>query len=156
MDLGCYALHVQRVFAGGEPRVVSATGAERAGRPGVDERITAALEFPGGASGEAHCDMAAVDWSITCRVTGDRGEAVAMNFVLPQRDDRVMVTTSDGQSTEHLGTRSTYRYQLEAVREHLRGGTPFPLDADDAVATAELIDATYLAAGFEPRPRSAR
>ena len=40
MDLGCYALHAQRVlgdFAGGEPRLVGATGAERAGAPGVDE-----------------------------------------------------------------------------------------------------------------------
>ena len=57
--------------------------------------------------------------------------------------------------TEHRGTRSTYLYQLEAVRAHLRG-SPFPLDVDDAVATAELIDATYRAAGFEPRPRSTR
>ena len=154
MDLGCYALHVQRRIAG-EPRVVSATGEERAGRPGVDERITAQLAFPGGATGEAHCDMAAADWRITCRVIGERGEAVAMNFVLPQRDDRIVVSTSDGERTEHLGTRSTYLYQLEAVRAHLRGGAPFPLDVDDAVATAELIDATYRAAGFAPRPRSA-
>jgi predicted dehydrogenase len=157
MDLGCYALHCHRMFArwaGGAPRVVSATGEERPGRPGVDERITASLEFPGGATGEAHCDMAAPDWCITCRVIGDRGEAIAMNIVLPQRDDRIVVTTSDGQCTEHLGTRSTYVYQLEAVRAHLRDGTPFPLDVDDAVATAELIDATYRAAGFEPRPRS--
>jgi predicted dehydrogenase len=36
MDLGCYALHAQRVlgdFAGGEPRLVGARGAERAGVP---------------------------------------------------------------------------------------------------------------------------
>ena len=158
MDLGCYALHCHRLFAawaGGAPQVVAATGEERAGRPGVDERITAQLEFPGGATGEAHCDMAAPDWEITCRVIGDRGEATAMNFVLPQRDDRIVVSTSEVARTEHLGTRSTYLYQLEAVREHLRGGTPFPLDVGDAVATAELIDATYRAAGFDPRLGSA-
>ncbi len=157
MDIGCYALHAQRMFArwtGGEPSVVSATGAERAGHAGVDERITAELSFPGGATGEAHCDMAADDWCLTCRVVGDRGEATAMNFVLPQRDDRIVVTTAGGERTEHLGTRSTYIYQLEAVRAHLRDGTAFPLDADDAVATAELIDDTYRAAGFEPRPRT--
>ena len=155
MDLGCYSLHCHRMFArwaGGGPGVESAAGEERAGHPGVDERITAQLRFPSGATGEAHCDMAAADWDITCRVVGVRGEAIAMNFVLPQRDDRIVVTTPDGERTEHLGTRSTYLYQLEAVRAQLRGGTPFPLDVEDAVATAELIDATYLAAGFEPRP----
>lgn len=157
MDLGCYSLHCHRMFAqwtGGAPSVVSATGEERAGHPGVDERITAQLSFPGGATGEAHCDMAADDWCITCRVVGDRGEATAMNIVLPQRDDRIVVTSADGERTEHLGTRSTYLYQLEAVRAHLRDGAAFPLDVDDAVATAELIEDTYRAAGFEPRPRT--
>ncbi|MDT7705749.1 MAG: hypothetical protein QOG20_1356 [Pseudonocardiales bacterium] len=157
MDLGCYALHCHRMFArwaGGAPQVVSATGEERAGRPGVDERITAQLAFPGGATGEAHCDMAAADWCITCRVVGDRGEATAMNVVLPQRDDRIVVAGAGGGRTEHLGTRSTYLYQLEAVRAHLRDGAPFPLDVDDAVDTAELIEAVYRAAGFAPRPRT--
>ena len=155
MDLGCYTLHTLRMFApwaGGAPRVVSATGRERAGRPGVDERVTARLAFPGGATGEAHCDMAAAEWCVTCRVVGDRGEATAMNVVLPQRDDRIVVTSADGRRTEHLGTRSTYLYQLDAVRAHLREGAPFVPDGDDAVATAELIDATYRAAGFAPRP----
>ena len=75
--------------------------------------------------------------------------------MLPQLDDRVVVTTSAGERTEHLGTRSTYVYQLEALRAHLRDGAPFPLDVDDAVATAELIDAAYEAAGFAPRPTRA-
>lgn len=155
MDLGCYALHAQRMFArwaGGPPSVVSAEGGERAGRPGVDERMEAQLAYPGGATGTAHCDMAAAGRRITCRVVGDRGEATAMNVVLPQRDDRIVVTTPAGVREEHLGTRSTYLYQLEAVRAHLREGAPLPIDVDDAVGTAELIDAVYTAAGFAPRP----
>ncbi len=156
MDLGCYSLHSLRMFAawaGGAPVVVSATGDERPGRPGVDERMTAELAFPGGATGLAHCDMAA-DLRVTCRVEGERGTATAMNVVLPQRDDRIVVTTPNGDRTEHLGTRPTYLYQLEALRAHLRDGAPFPIDVDDAVATAELIDATYRAAGFAPHPRT--
>ena len=157
MDLGCYALHCQRAFTawtGGEPQVVSATADERAGHGGVDERITAQLVFASGATGESHCDMAADDWCITCRVVGEDGEATAMNVVLPQRDDRVVVRGPSGERTEHLGTRSTYLYQLEAVRAHLREGAPFPTGADDAVATAELIDAVYVAAGLPVRPRA--
>jgi predicted dehydrogenase len=158
MDLGCYALHCQRAFAawaGGEPAVTAATGRERAGHPGVDERITAQLAFPGGATGEAHCDMACPEWSITCRVVGDRGEATACNVALPHRDDRVLVDVRGRRRTEHLGTRPTYLYQLEAVRAHLREGAPFPAGADDAVVTAELIDAVYAAAGLPPRPTAA-
>ena len=55
---------------------------------------------------------------------------------------------------ERLGTRPTYTYQLEALGTHRRGDTPFPLNVDDAVATAELIDAAYTAAGMPPRPRT--
>ncbi len=152
MDLGCYPLHSIRMLGGGEPTVLSATADERAGHPGVDERVTAELALPGGATGTAVCDMAAEDWCITCRVVGTRGEAVARNVVLPQRDDRVVVTGPSGGRTEHLGTRSTYLYQLEAVRAHLLGGAPFPLAPDDPVRTAELIDAVYAAAGLPPRP----
>ena len=140
-------------WAGGEPQVVAARGTERTGRPGVDERLEADLEFPGGATALAHCDMAAPDWRITCRVLGSRGEATASNFVRPDQDDRVLVIGPKGHREERMGTRSSYTYQLEALRSHLRDGAPLPIDVHDAVTTAELIDATYAAAGFPPRPR---
>jgi hypothetical protein len=99
--------------------------------------------------------MAAPDAQITCHVLGAHGEALAHNIVLPQRDDRLTVWTGDDVRVERLGVRSTYTYQLEALGAHLRGETPFPLDVDDAVATAELIDAAYTAEGFPVRPRMA-
>lgn len=157
MDLGCYSLHALRMlapFAGGAPRLVSARGGERAGAPGVDEWLDAELEFPGGATGSARCHMAYDGLDMSIRITGTRGEVSAPNFVLPHLDDRVVVRTDGGERTERLGTRSSYTYQLEAFAARVREGTPLPLDADDAVATMELIDASYRSAGFEPRPRS--
>jgi predicted dehydrogenase len=157
MDLGCYSLHALRMlapWAGGAPRLVSARGGERAGAPGVDEWLDADLEFPGGATGSARCHMAYGELEMSCRIVGTRGEATAPNFVLPQMDDRVVIRTADGERTEHLGTRSSYTYQLEAFAARVREGTPLPLDADDAVTTMELIDGCYRAAGFDPRPRS--
>jgi predicted dehydrogenase len=151
MDLGCYTLHLHR-FLGDEPRVVAARGGERAGHPGVDEWLEASLEHADGVTGTAHCDMAAAGRQITAYVVGERGQALAHNVVLPQHDDRLTVWTGDDVRVERLGTRSTYTYQLEALAAHLRGETPFPLDVDDAVATAELIDTAYTAAGFPPRP----
>ncbi|WP_232660804.1 Gfo/Idh/MocA family protein [Pseudonocardia sp. TRM90224] len=155
MDLGCYSLHANRMlgqFAGGAPSVVSATGQEKQGNPGVDEMIDAQLAFPGGATGRAMCRMGGTDFSAPLLVTGETGAVAAANFVLPHRDDTVKITTAAGTRTENPGTRPSYAFQLEALRAHLRGGQAFPIDLDDAVATAELIDETYLAAGFEPRP----
>jgi predicted dehydrogenase len=47
-------------------------------------------------------------------------------------------------------------FQQEAFAAHLREGAALPTGADDAVATMELIDDCYRAAGFGPRPRISR
>ena len=157
MDLGCYSLHAVRMlapWAGGAPSLVSARGGERAGAPGVDEWLDADLTFPNGATASARCHMAYDELEMSCRITGSGGEVLAPNFVLPQMDDRIVIRTPDGERTERLGTRSSYTYQLEAFAARVREGAPLPLDADDALATMTLIDESYRAAGFEPRPRS--
>jgi predicted dehydrogenase len=160
MDVGCYPLHALRTlapWAGGEPRVAAARAGERRGHEGVDEWLEADLEYPGGATGHARCSMAA-PFANTLTVTGSAGQATAVCFALPHLDDRVLVRTSTGERTEELGRRSSYHFQLEALRAHLRAGPvsplgpAYPVDADDAVANAELIDAAYLAAGLPVRP----
>ena len=157
MDLGCYGLHAQRAlgrWAGGEPELVDARAKERAGAPGVDEWLEADLRFPSGATGAVRCSMAHPRFEMTLRVEGSGGEATVMDFVQPHKDDRVVVRTGAGETTEHLGTRSSYIYQLEELIQALRGGAPMPTGPDDAVATAQLIDRCYRAAGLPLRPRT--
>ena len=157
MDLGCYGLHAHRMlgrWAGGEPEVVDARAKERATAPGVDESLEADLRFPSGATGAVRASMAHSRFEMTLRVVGSRGEATVVDFVQPHKDDRVLVTTAAGTVTEHHGTRSSYLYQLEAFVAALRGGTPLPIGLDDAVATAELIDRCFGAAGLPLRPRT--
>ncbi|MDI5966782.1 Gfo/Idh/MocA family oxidoreductase [Streptomyces sp. SL13] len=157
MDVGCYGLHAARSlarFGGGEPAVAAARGGERAGAPGVDEWLAADLVYPGGATAAVRCHMAAPDDLMTLRVTGSLGEAFVHNFVLPQRDDRLTIRTAAGERTEHLGRTASFAHQLAALTAHLRDGAALPTGADDAVATMELIDAAYRAAGFAPRPRT--
>ena len=157
MDLGCYGLHAHRAlgpWAGGEPELVDARAKERAGAPGVDEWLEADLRFPSGATGAVRCSMAYPRFEMTLRVTGSRGEAVVMDFVQPHKDDRVVVRTGAGETTESLGVRSSYIYQLEELIKALRGGVPMPTGPDDAVATAQLIDRCYHAAGLPLRPRT--
>lgn len=159
MDLGSYALHAQRMlapWAGGPPRLVSARGEERAEAPGVDEWLEAELVFDGGATGSARCHMAHADQRMTCRIVGSRGEATAANFVLPHLDDRVSVRTGAGERVERLGTRRSYVYQLEAFAAAVLDGETLPIGPDDAVDNMALIDDCYRAAGFAPRPRTAR
>ena len=159
MDLGCYSLHAHRVlarFAGGAPTVTAARATEREGLPGVDQAMAVDLLFPSGATGSATCDMASDDVRMTLRVEGTLGEAVAHNFVLPQRDDRLTVRTAEGERVENLGTRPSYSYQLEAFTAFVREGRPMATDADDAVATMRLVDDSYTAAGLPLRPRSPR
>src|SRR5918912_199724 len=97
--------------------------------------------------------MAHPRFEMTLRVEGTHGDVVIQDFVQPHKDDRVLVRTRSGTSTEHLGTRSSYIYQLEALITALRGGAPMPIDTDDAVATARLIDSCYRAAELLLRPR---
>lgn len=156
MDLGCYSLHAHRVLApwlGGEPALVAARGGEREGLPGVDEWIDADLVFPSGATGLARCHMAGDKQQLTYRVAGSKGEATIANFILPHTDDRLFVKTAAGERVEHLGSRSSYTYQLEAFTAFVRGGVRMPTDSDDAVLTMRLIDQVYRAIGLEPRPR---
>jgi predicted dehydrogenase len=157
MDLGCYSLHAHRIlapWAGGAPRLAAARGGERAGRPGVDQWLTAELEFPSGATGIARCNMAGDEPRMTYRIVGSRGEATAANFVAPHLDDRVIVRTASDERVEQLGKRSTYTYQLEALSAFLQKGFPLPVGLDDAVGNMQLIDDCYRAAGFAPRPRT--
>jgi predicted dehydrogenase len=157
MDLGCYGLHAARSLApwtGGEPEPVAARAGERAGAPGVDEWLDADLRYPSGAAAAVRCSMLHPERDFSLRIVGTRGEATAPAFVEPNRDDRVVVRTPAGERTEHLGTRSSYTFQLEAFAAAVRGGTRVPTGPDDAVATMTLIDRCYRLAGLPTRPRT--
>lgn len=88
--------------------------ASAAGCPASTSGSTPISLFPSGADGLARCHMAGEATEMTYRVIGSRGEATAANFVLPHLDDRLFVTTPSGDRVEHLGTKSSYTYQLEA------------------------------------------
>lgn len=155
MDLGCYALHAQRVlgdFAGGEPTLVAATGAVRAGAPGVDEWADVELAFPSGATGLARCSMTSDHWDMSLRVVGTAGTAYIPDLLYQKHDDRVVVATRLGERTEHCGDVTSYTWQLRAFVDAVRIGAPYRTDADDAVATMSLIDDCYRALGLRPRP----
>lgn len=153
MDLGCYGLHIMRSLGrlslGGAPTIVHAHAQQRF--PGVDARSVVELAFPGGAVGESSYSMVAETRSFTIRIIGTDGEALVHDFIRPNLDDRLTVRTANSERLEHLGTRSSYSYQLQAFAEHVEQGTPLPFGAEDAVANMALVDAAYRAAGVPVR-----
>ena len=149
-------MHAQRVlgdFAGGEPTLVDATGAERDGAPGVDAWADAHLEFPSGATGLARCSMTSDHWDMSLRVIGTQ----RARRTSPTSSTRSTTTGSSsspraGERTEHCGNATSYTYQLEAFIDAVRHGAPYRTDADDAVTTMALIDSCYRSIGLQPRP----
>ncbi|MGB3482878.1 MAG: Gfo/Idh/MocA family oxidoreductase [Mycobacterium sp.] len=152
MDLGCYGLHIMRTFGahtGGAPRVTSATAVQR--HPGVDESCNVELAFPGGAKGMSRHTMVSDAYRFTLQVFGSAGDVLVHDFIKPNEDDRITITTSSGTRVEQMGKRASYTYQLEAFAAHVEHGVTLPIDSADAVANMALIDDAYRAAGMQPR-----
>ena len=147
MDLGCYGLHVMRQL--GHPSVVRAHAKEHS--PGIDAWCDVELGFPSGATGLSTNSMVADDYSFTIQIIGTKGDVKVHNFIKPHEDDRVSIRTPAGTEVEHLGTRTSYSYQLEAFAAHVLHGAPLPIDLADAVENMAYVDAGYWAAGMEPR-----
>lgn len=153
MDVGCYAVHAARDFAGllgGEPLVAWARGGEIPDHPGVDAWIEAELVYPSGVPALVSSSMTHGSWDFSLRVVGSKGELFAPAFVRPHIDDQLVITTGTRQRTEELGKRSSYTYQLEAFARSVLEGEPFLTDADDAAVNMATIDAIYTAASREP------
>ena len=147
MDLGCYGLHIMRQL--GKPSIVRARAKERS--PGVDAWCDVELAFPSGATGLSANSMVADDRIHTLRIVGTAGDVLVHDFIKPSGDDRVTVRTPAGSVVEHLGTRASYSYQLQAFAEHVQHGAPLPLNIADAVENMAYVDAAYRAAGLDPR-----
>jgi predicted dehydrogenase len=153
MDIGCYALHVHRMIAqaiaGTEPTVVEAKAELWA--PEVDSSFDIELQYGSGLKAFAHCDMDAEFLNVVT-IEGKLGRITVPGFVIPGADDRVIVEVGGSSRTEHLGSLSSYTHQLIAFSNAVDFDAPILTGPDDALATMELIDAAYLAAGLHPRP----
>ncbi|BBX08812.1 oxidoreductase [Mycolicibacterium aichiense] len=152
MDLGCYGLHIMRQLGArglGRPAITAAHASQRSA--GVDEWCDVELRFPSGATGCSANTMTAEAFSFTMKVVGTKGDALAHDFIKPHTDDRITIRTPDGTRVEHLGTRASYTYQLDAFAAHVLDGAPLPIGVEDAVHNMHYVDAAYRAAGMSPR-----
>ncbi len=154
MDLGCYPVQWARFAAHclglGEPEVVSASMTD--GRPEVDVITELQLAFAGGVSGSitTAMDSTAVfgAWLI---VHGSEGSLQVQNPLAPHVQHDLVITTSGGERHEQVEGRTTYHHQMEAFAAAVRDGRELPTGGHDAIATMDLIDTAYRAAGLPLR-----
>ncbi|WP_374314714.1 Gfo/Idh/MocA family protein [Microbacterium sp.] len=156
MDGGCYALHAVNLASRltiGAGELQRVDGRPFDDLPTIDETVTAEFALPAGAVGIAHCWMGGDRQELSLRIEGTHGTVSIPDFILPQDDDRVVLTDRTGAIVreEHLGRRSSYTYQLEAVLRSIRYGDPLPTDATDAVQTMRLVDRCYDEIGLPRR-----
>ena len=154
MDVGCYALHSQRMIsqliADGEPSIVKTESNAPDGA--IDTKLYMQLKYPNGVSGLAKGDMESPAFDGPITVTGSKGTVHLPNFVVAGWDPRVIVDINGSKRVEHLQSLSTYTYQLMAFADAIDLDKPLKTDAKDALAQATLIDAAYLASNLPLRP----
>jgi predicted dehydrogenase len=155
-DLGCYVLDAARrlgAWTGGTPEIVTADATLHS--PEVDASMRVQLAYPGGVSGHCVWDMDAEERAMTWTVTGTEGRATSPAFAVPHMDNRLLVNTNGRTREEVLGDQTSYTYQLARLADSLRGDQPYPIDIDQSVANAELIDEYYRRAGLSPAASNA-
>jgi len=154
MDVGCYAIHSQRMISqlitGGEPTVVKAEANAADGK--VDTRLYIQLKYPNGVAALAKGDFETESMQAPITVTGSKGSIYLPNFVVAGMDPRVIVESGGQKRVEHLPSISTYTYQLLAFADAIDLGKPVKTDAKDALAQSALLDSCYLAAQLPLRP----
>ena len=154
MDVGCYALHSQRMISqlitGGEPTVVNTEANAPDGK--VDTKLNVQLKYPNGVAAIAKGDFESPAFEAPLTVTGSKGSVHLPNFVVSGWDPRVIVDVAGNKRVEQLPSISTYTYQLIAFADAVDLGKPVKTDAKDALAQSQLIDSAYLSANLPLRP----
>lgn len=151
MDLGCYPAQWIRFVGNGEPTVTSASMVQ--GRTDVDITTTIDMTFADGVTAQLSTGMhPGVERGASLTVTGDAGVLHVMNPIAPHHGHQLTFTPTGGKAqNEMVEGRTTYHHQIEAFRAAVVDGVSVPTGGADSIATMELIDAAYLAAGLPLR-----
>lgn len=184
MDMGCYSLSMSRYLASANPtKVISAKAEVHPKFPRIDIGTTATLAFPttGGSTTNGSADGLTATllahfrlppllgflprWpKLSVRVSGTRGTVELSNFPGAWVHHYITVESSEQEggplrkrTEKHYGNLgwTTYRYQLEAFVDKLRGRTPEHWhDAQDSITNMEWLEAIYKETGLGSRPPS--
>jgi len=178
MDVGVYPLNAIRYLLSAEPlSIESSTATPHTANPTtIDRGMHAVMNFPNSVLADITCDLQLPNWlgiipqlpKFTVVVRLEGGEITLANFVMPTLWHSIRVTPKqDGKArTEKAYTFpeadgkgedwwSTYRFQLEAFVDRVRGREPQTwVSGEDSVAQMAAVEKIYEKAGLPPRPTS--
>ncbi|MBZ0274147.1 Gfo/Idh/MocA family oxidoreductase [bacterium] len=149
-DVGCYAVHLARWVAGGEPAHAAAifTGAD------ADETFAGVLAFPNGVIAHIHASIASAE-THGALITGTRGAIEIESPWHPGEDASRFVVKRWGEADEIVAAPGANAYvrQIEDFADAALGNAPPRWDARDAVANMRAMDLLRAnATKLEPRP----
>ena len=140
-DMGCYAVNAQRMLAGREPLMVSAT-MQWSAEFDVDMTGTAMLDFGGGLRGT-------IQWGFTApggpfSVIGDRGRLTGTYGWGPPKGKPAMVLMTGGKTEEIFVERANdYTGEVKDLSEAVRGMHEPVYAWEPLDANMRVIDACY-------------
>ncbi|KAF9262879.1 NAD(P)-binding protein [Marasmius fiardii PR-910] len=179
MDPGSYAVNVSRYLAApSKPKsVLSASAVPYSSEPQfkqVDKKFNATVDFEHDIFVELFADLSVPRIfgifprlpSLTATVRCEKGTIEIFNFLIPHFYHYITVSPvgkksrvekayqfADGTKGEEWWT--TYRYQLEAFVDKVRGRKPQTwVEPQDTIDNTKWIEAIYAKDGFGSRPRS--
>ncbi|KAJ7180879.1 NAD(P)-binding protein [Mycena filopes] len=170
MDMGCYTISAMRYFTGVEPTAVLSVTHDLA-NPQIDRKTVATLALPGSITSTIRCDLS-TPWKLkfipsmpdlNAVIACEKGEIKVMNYIAPTTYHSITVTTGGKSRVEkaytfpNLGEPwwSSYRYQLEAFVNKVKGRTPHAwVTKEDSIANMQVIESVYAKSGLGGRPQS--
>lgn len=177
MDMGVYPLSAVRFFTASEPvKVSSAHAVGHAADPArIDREMTARLMLQSSIEAETYADFGMSGWGpfhifprllkASVHVECERGALEYFNYPLAHVFHSIKIKPQGGKERVEKAYRfadgrgqdwwSSYRYQLEAFVEQVRGRTPhYWPEADDPVRQLQWVEGIYAAADMPARPAS--
>lgn len=135
MDLGVYPLALCRRLLG-EDFKVDAVAVEF--ESGVDARLRADLSF-GDVAARIGCSM--IDpFDAYLEIVGEHGTLHVRNPVAPSLGNRLTLRTGTSCEEREIDGATSWTAQLAAIVATLRDGAPYPLPADDPLASMRAIE----------------
>lgn len=147
MDLGVYTLHWVQTILDAEPKIITAEG--DLGPPGVDERLSAQLEFTCGTQATLNTRIGATaPLAISLSIKGRTGEIVFLNPLAPQHGAMLQLKTKDETIKADINPITSYAFQLASIIGSLETKEQLPTEKSGIIRQQRTLDKIYNAAGF--------
>ncbi|KAF7370108.1 hypothetical protein MSAN_00640900 [Mycena sanguinolenta] len=168
--LSDYTINAMRYFAGADPTSILSVEHELR-TPQIDRKTVAKFALPGSITSTIVCDLSVPPTfklipamlNFNAHIECERGEIKVTNYLIPTQYHSITVTAGGKSRVEKAYTFpdlgepwwTTYRYQLEAFVNKVKGRKPHTwISKEDSIKNMEVIESVYAKSGLGSRPKS--